>query len=239
MSDIRVDWALNGWKQSKYAKNTSAGLLIDTDGYYGGQCKDFVNAFFANFVNWIPSGNAIDLISQSLPEAVERLSNPKQSDFKIGDVFVMKIGRFDHTGVIIAITPSGFVSVDQNWFNANDAAGSPPAQVVHGYTSIACLLRIKPGQGAGKEEMVYPNKEDVKMVMNRDGYVPSGDELEKWGTAKFRWPEFVKDYYRAYPTPNPAATDFIVGVFRERVGHDPISGRDTEVDRLEGPGLHK
>lgn len=152
MSDIRVDWATNGWRQNKYAHMISAPgyasfFGIDTDGMYGAQCKDFVNAYLDTFAHWIPAGNAIDIIHDSLPGSVERIMNPG-ANIQIGDVFVLNIGQLDHTGVVTSVVNDGFYSIDQNWFNANNVIGSPPAQVKHLFANIACVIRLIPGKGA-------------------------------------------------------------------------------------------
>jgi hypothetical protein len=71
-----------------------------------------------------------------------------------------------------------------------------------------------------KEEAVYPNKQDVIDVLADRGVAASQDEQEKWGTNKFRWPEFWKDVKRAYPVPLATTPDFVRTMCRAR-GFEP------------------
>lgn len=160
MSDLRVDWALGGWQNSRFAKTINGRKGIDTDGWYGFQCKDFVNAYFDYVVGWIPGGNAIDLVGIGLPASLQRITYTPGVQLQPGDVFVERRGAFGHTGVVILTNAGGWTSIDQNWFNANDTVGSPPAQVNHNFSLLACVIRVVPGKGAIGGDM----KADLSMI---------------------------------------------------------------------------
>ncbi|SRR6266498_637060 len=167
MSDLRVDWALGGWKQSRFARSISNFLGVDTDGWYGAQCKDFINAYFDTFTGWMPPGNAINLATCALPPSVQRIRYTQGMQVEPGDVFVENRGRYGHTGIIILRTAGGWVSIDQNWYNANDKVGSPPGQVNHSFALLNCILRIVPGKGGS---MNYETM--VDQLLNAAGVNP-------------------------------------------------------------------
>lgn len=157
--DQALEWLRGGWKQSKYAKTNKVGLGIDTDGYYGFQCKDFVNAYLDYVVGWIPSGNAIDLWTQALPNSITRIANTKDFIPQPGDVFVMSIGKYWHTGVVLSnITMITFRSVDQNWFASNSDVGNIPAVIEHKYDNFVGVLRPR----FKEESMSQSDAKDVE-----------------------------------------------------------------------------
>lgn len=136
------------------------GQSIDTDGYYGAQCKDFVNAFtLQNYGVKFP-GNATDLVTDTLPAGWQRI--PKTAGFvpQPGDIALWagySANPYGHTAVIVSATPYGFVSVDQNWYNSSPTTGSPAAKVNHSYTSLNFWGVLRPpyqtGAAAGKPEV--------------------------------------------------------------------------------------
>lgn len=142
-------WAAGGWNSSKYVKTINGRLGIDTDGYYGFQCKDFVNAYLDYVAGWIPGGNAIDLLTCDLPEDVTRIMNSASFIPQPGDVFIFgkpyaldgNGNSLGHTGVITSANATNFQSVDQNWFNASLTVGSPPAAITHNYNGFLGVLR--------------------------------------------------------------------------------------------------
>ena len=119
-------WALNRIGQS-----------IDTDGLYGAQCKDFVNAFTQeNFGVTFP-GNANALIYTSLPAGWQRIANtpdfiPEPGDIALWDSW--SGNPYGHTAIIVSANLNTFVSIDQNWINSS-SNGSPAAKVTHNYTN--------------------------------------------------------------------------------------------------------
>ncbi len=133
---------------------------------------------------------------------------------------------FPGKGILSSPFRSG---LKQQWFSSPqkliDALGGG---VYVGWSEDINDVRV----AAQKEEEVFPNADDVRMVMNRDGYVPSNDEIKKWANnPKFRWPEFIKDYYRGYPIPRPVNADFITAMFRERLGINPST---AELKKWDG-----
>lgn len=130
-----ADWAL-----------ARVGGWIDTDGYYGAQCKDFVNAFTQeNFGVTFP-GNACDLITCSLPSGWQRIQNYAEFLPQPGDIAVWGAwsgNPYGHTGIIVSANLMQFDSVDQNWYNSS-SNGSAAARVTHNYTSYNFWGVIRP-----------------------------------------------------------------------------------------------
>lgn len=122
------------------------GQRIDTDGYYGAQCKDFVNAFTQeNFGITFP-GNACDLIYDALPSGWQRIQNYAEFIPEPGDIAIWggwNGNPYGHTGIIISANINTFESVDQNWVNSS-SNGSAAARVTHNYTRPAFLGVIRP-----------------------------------------------------------------------------------------------
>ncbi len=68
-----------------------------------------------------------------------------------------------------------------------------------------------------KEEAVYPNENDVEMVLADRGVVAGDAEKSKWANnQKFRWPEFWKDVRKQYPTPYAVTPDFVEKMCKAR-----------------------
>lgn len=122
------------------------GQWIDTDGYYGAQCKDFVNAFTQeNFGITFP-GNACDLIYDALPSGWQRIQNYAEFIPEPGDIAIWggwNGNPYGHTGIIISANINTFESVDQNWVNSS-SNGSAAARVTHNYTRPAFWGVIRP-----------------------------------------------------------------------------------------------
>lgn len=122
------------------------GQRIDTDGYYGAQCKDFVNAFTQeNFGITFP-GNACDLIYDALPSGWQRIQNYAEFIPEPGDIAIWggwNGNPYGHTGIIISANINTFESVDQNWVNSS-SNGSAAARVTHNYTRPAFWGVIRP-----------------------------------------------------------------------------------------------
>ena len=137
-------WINKNWKNDP--KVTRRGLKrgIDTDGYYGWQCKDLVNAYAKWHGKPFKAGNA---------ESLWRLTQPgwtKHKTPKLGDVFVMRYYangvNYGHTGIVRDVNSDGtFTSLDQNWNNPSLTVGSPPAIIKHNMVNIQGFLRTKTG----------------------------------------------------------------------------------------------
>ena len=130
-----ADWAL-----------ARIGAWIDTDGYYGAQCKDFVNAYTQE--NWgitFP-GNACDLIYANMPNGWQKIQNYDAFIPEPGDIAIWGgwgSNPYGHTAVIISANYYTFDSVDQNWVNSS-SNGSAAAYVTHNYTNPKFWGVIRP-----------------------------------------------------------------------------------------------
>lgn len=120
------------------------GQSIDTDHYYGAQCKDFVNAFTQeNFGITFP-GHAANLITCSIPSNWTRIKNTADFIPQPGDIALWANSPNGHCGIIVSANINTFESIDQNWYNANSTVGSPAARVTHNYTSYAFWGVLRP-----------------------------------------------------------------------------------------------
>lgn len=127
-----------GWAKSKYCKTISGKKGIDTDGYYGFQCKDLVNDYSIWLGRPFTAGNAEALWRVKQNSWWKRVAATLKP--KIGDVFVMWYSsrgvEYGHTGVVRKVYADGhFLSLDQNWVNSSLSKGSPPAKVSHQKTT--------------------------------------------------------------------------------------------------------
>lgn len=130
--DINIDYITK--EQGAQWALDRVGKSIDVDGYYGAQCKDFVEKFTTeNFGVSFP-GNAIDLIYCAIPSGWQRIKNTPEFLPQPGDIALWAYGTYGHTGIIVSANLNTFVSVDQNWYNAS-SNGSPAAKVQHNYTT--------------------------------------------------------------------------------------------------------
>lgn len=122
------------------------GQKIDTDGYWGAQCKDFVNAYCQQNWGFTPPGHAKDLINYSYPSGWQKIKNTPDFLPQPGDIAVWTYGSYatyGHCGIIISANLSTFVSVDQNWYGANGTVGSAAAKVTHNYNGFWGVIRPK------------------------------------------------------------------------------------------------
>ncbi len=140
------------------------GQSIDVDGYYGAQCKDFVEKFTTeNFGVSFP-GNAVDLITCSIPSGWVRIKNTPDFLPQPGDIALWSGGTYGHTGIIVSANLNTFVSVDQNWVNAS-SNGSPAAKVTHNYTYYGFWGVLRPPYSTGNDPIV-PNPSNYPVANN-------------------------------------------------------------------------
>ena len=114
------------------------GERINTDGEYGAQCKDFVNAYTQENFGHTFAGHAKDLITAALPSGWKSIKNTPDFVPLPGDIAVWGPwdgNPFGHTGVIVSANKNTFDSVDQNWVNFSLEDGSAAQRVTHSYTS--------------------------------------------------------------------------------------------------------
>ncbi len=118
------------------------GKSIDVDGYYGAQCVDLIKKYCSDNWGWMPSGNAKTYSTIALPNSSwTRIKNTLEFIPQPGDIAVWTNGSYGHVAIIISANINSFVSVDQNWYNANGTVGSPAAKVTHNYSGFWGVIR--------------------------------------------------------------------------------------------------
>ncbi|MGO3094481.1 MAG: SH3 domain-containing protein [Staphylococcus saprophyticus] len=117
------------------------GKSIDADGAHGAQCMDEIIAFCKEHFDWHPTGNAIDLSTQDLPDGFQRIKNTDEFVPQQGDIGILDSGKYGHTNIIVAANEHYYDSIDQNWYNAS-SNGSPSAFVQnHDYDDFWGVIR--------------------------------------------------------------------------------------------------
>ena len=165
--DINIDYITK--EQGAQWALDRVGQSIDVDGYYGAQCKDFVEKFTTeNFGVSFP-GNAIDLIYCTIPSGWQRIKNTPEFLPQPGDIALWAYGTYGHTGIIVSANLNTFVSVDQNWYNAS-SNGSPAAKVQHNYTTYNFWGVLRPPYSSNPQ----PNQETWKVNVSQGVNVRSG-----------------------------------------------------------------
>lgn len=145
---------------------SSVGKGFDTDGMYGFQCKDLVNAF-ANYLGYpFKAGNAISI---NQPQK----GWTRQGTPQAGDVFVMDFWsggvNYGHTGIVETVNKDGtFTSVDQNWLNFSLNKGSKAARVKHPMSGVKFY---RPTYKATPAKPKPQPKQEWKTVKNPVAYV--------------------------------------------------------------------
>ena len=89
---------------------------IDMDGAYGAQCVDLIMAYVKNFANFRVSGNAIDYLTNSLPNGWRRYRKG-EATIAPGDIAIWHWGSWDkygHVGIVIDVRSNIITSVEQN-----------------------------------------------------------------------------------------------------------------------------
>ena len=144
-----ANWLDSGWKNDRHAKWRWFwyGLRkgIDTDGWYGFQCKDLVNAYSIWLGRPFTAGNAESLWRVAQNPWWTKV--PATSYPKTGDVFVMwwsdGVREYGHTGIVRSTYSTTFKSLDQNWVNSSLNNGSPPALITHSRNSAKVQYGIR------------------------------------------------------------------------------------------------
>lgn len=139
-----INWARTGWVNSRYTKRINGNLGIDTDGYYGFQCKDFVNAYGEWLGHPLKAGNARTLWEQPQDPWYQKVSSPQPGDISVFAPAPAN-GNAGHTDIVVG---PGFTSVAQNWgVGSNGVTGLPPATVSHTMNGVYGFLRPQFNQG--------------------------------------------------------------------------------------------
>ena len=87
---------------------------IDVDGAYGAQCVDLAMKYCQVFGGMTPHGNAIDYLSNSIPNGWKHYSS---GEILPGDLAIWKWGSWDiygHIGIVIEVNGRYITSVEQN-----------------------------------------------------------------------------------------------------------------------------
>ena len=145
--------------------NAQIGKSINVDGVYGAQCVDLIAAYtydvFGQNVMGANRGNttnAVNLITIALPAGYTRIQNSASFIPQPGDIFIFdkRISIYGHTGIVISANMNSFVSIDQNWINANNTVGSPAARITHNYNAFWGVIRPTYNNQGGNNAMT-PN----------------------------------------------------------------------------------
>lgn len=130
--------------------SNNIGKSIDMDNAYGAQCVDLMHAYIKDVLG-IPReshdirGNAYPIFEDIINGKTISYGTRKVKFEKIyntitgvpqkGDiVFFYNEDGIGHVSLFIEGDDNSFVSLDQNWYNANSTVGSPAAKVTHKYT---------------------------------------------------------------------------------------------------------
>lgn len=175
------------WLTATYKKGG-----VDFDGWYGKQCMDLATAY-AYYVSggaFRPTGNAIALTWQWLPNTFTRIKNVASTRPQAGDIVVWGYGSYStygHVGIVTNGNPDGnlmtFISIDQNWFNASLTQGSPPAYVKHNYTGVWGFIRPKFATASKATQATSKAKEKVAQTISKVGTL----EVGKVPPSKYAW----------------------------------------------------
>ena len=190
-----ADWAL-----------AHIGQRIDTDGYYGAQCKDFVNAFTKQNFDITFPGNAVDLIYDSLPAGWQRIKNTPEFIPLPGDIALWNSwsgNDYGHTAIIVSANINTFDSVDQNWVSFSATNGSPAARVTHNYTSNNFWGVLRPPYNDSNNGNATPTPSVTAPALNN----PSSNATIQVNTyTNFSWTNTGASRYQFQIT-NPAGSD--------------------------------
>lgn len=152
-----ADWAL-----------AQIGKAIDHDGVYGAQCVDLIKRYCSVHWGWTPKGNAKEYATIALPNSSwTRIKNTADFIPQPGDIAIWTNGTYGHVAIIISANINNFVSVDQNWYNANGTVGSPAAKVPHNYSGFWGVIR--PPFSSASTETTQPVHSGTSATV-RDGF---------------------------------------------------------------------
>ena len=175
------------WLSNKYKVGG-----VDFDGSYGKQCADLSTAYcyYLSGGTFRPTGNAIALTWQWLPDTFTRIKNVASTRPQAGDLAVWGYGDYSvygHVGIVTNGDPDGnlmtFISLDQNWFNASLTHGSPPAYVKHNYSGVWGFIRPKFATSSKATQATSKAKEKVAQSVKKVGSL----EVGKVPPAKYAW----------------------------------------------------
>ena len=228
-----ADWAL-----------AQVGKSIDFDGVYGAQCVDLIKKYCNTHWGWTPKGNAKEDASIALPNSSwTRIKNTPEFIPQPGDIAVWTNGTYGHVAIIISANINSFVSVDQNWYNANGTVGSPAAKVTHNYSGFWGVIR--PPFSSATVETSQPIHSATSATV-RNGYftfknVSSGTFMNVWGGSdanktaittysfdgsvdqRFNVVHQGSGKYKLYAECSSSGTNRVVDVFRN--GAAPAAGQ--------------
>ncbi|MDW3946587.1 glucosaminidase domain-containing protein [Staphylococcus saprophyticus] len=122
------------------------GKRLNIDRRYGAQCWDLPNYILGRYWGFWTPGNAIAMGWYNYPKGFKKFNNTPNFVPKPGDFAVWGTGSFNngvgHVAIVVGpSTKSYFISVDQNWRNANGWTGSPGSLEKHSYYGISKFIR--------------------------------------------------------------------------------------------------
>ena len=134
---------------------------IDMDGAYGAQCVDLIMAYVKNFANFRVSGNAIDYLTNTLPNGWRRYRKG-EATIAPGDIAIWHWGSWDKYGltseslsmyvVILLLLLSKMLMVLQSVVELLKLWRV--TILILSVLSVRLMITVKVGQE-------YPNKEDL------------------------------------------------------------------------------
>ncbi len=232
-----ADWAL-----------AQIGKSIDVDGYYGAQCVDLIKKYCQDNWGWSPKGNAKDYATMSLPNSSwTRIKNTAEFIPQPGDIAIWTNGTYGHVAIIISANINSFVSVDQNWYNANGTVGSPAAKVTHNYSGFWGVIRppfssassepsqpIHSGTDANVRNGIFTlkNASSGRFMNVYGGKDANGTKVTMWEyddstDEQFNIVHKGNGKYKLYAVSSSGGTNRVVDIYRN--GVSPAAGQVVDL----------
>lgn len=136
------------------------GVAQDIDGAYGAQCVDLIMAYMQKFWGQRARGNAIDYMSNELPEGFKRYKKG-EATMEPADIAIWKWSDSDiygHIGIVTKVDGNQITSVEQNV----DGGNGGPARVRT--RSNECLVGFIKPPFSDDNYNVNPGNNNYKMI---------------------------------------------------------------------------
>lgn len=212
--------------------NGLVGKSVDMDGSYGSQCMDLTVHVMNTFFHWWPTGNAIALCTQAIPEGFQRLRVYQATDIQAGDVLIWGLGVYAQYGHTAIATENGkpdgtFISVDQNWVNASLVVGSPAQAVKHTMDGVWGVIRPNyevPQQAVNKPQNTKKGREATMYCLYQRPINSKTGKLEDNGD---HWATFFCNGVNCRRLYHPDEANVIKDVYKANNGEEiPFFGQD-------------
>lgn len=121
--------------------NAKINTAIDYDGWYGVQCVDLVNMYYAYLGQRLGSIGYAYNLSASVPsgwQVLNNSNNPRPGDIFVWDAYAYGAAYTGHTGIITEVRSNSYVYVDYNGGGHN---GAGMAHEKSGVRSFSYLVR--------------------------------------------------------------------------------------------------